>query len=147
MILLTCLVLVMFVLSSRRRHTRCALVTGVQTCALPIWRRASATWSPTVIVGFNELIGSWNTVPIAPPRVLLSARRPAPTRSTPPSSMEPPTTWRLEGSSPTIESAVSDLPYTASSIQLRVQACPHPKRTSYQNHTCPYSPPWTPPHY
>src|SRR3546814_8862573 len=22
---------------SRRRHTRCALVTGVQTCALPIW--------------------------------------------------------------------------------------------------------------
>src|SRR3546814_602456 len=26
----------MFFLSSRRRHTRCALVTGVQTCALPI---------------------------------------------------------------------------------------------------------------
>src|SRR3546814_7417369 len=26
-----------FILSSRRRHTRCALVTGVQTCALPIW--------------------------------------------------------------------------------------------------------------
>src|SRR3546814_4796095 len=24
-------------LSSRRRHTRCALVTGVQTCALPIF--------------------------------------------------------------------------------------------------------------
>src|SRR3546814_9226174 len=24
--------------SSRRRHTRCALVTGVQTCALPISR-------------------------------------------------------------------------------------------------------------
>src|SRR3546814_2481782 len=23
--------------ASRRRHTRCALVTGVQTCALPIW--------------------------------------------------------------------------------------------------------------
>src|SRR3546814_18425628 len=32
-----------FVFSSIRRHTRCALVTGVQTCALPIWppRRAS----------------------------------------------------------------------------------------------------------
>src|SRR3546814_1902105 len=27
--------------SSRRRHTRCALVTGVQTCALPIWRSAA----------------------------------------------------------------------------------------------------------
>src|SRR3546814_19742189 len=26
--------------SSRRRHTRCALVTGVQTCALPILHRA-----------------------------------------------------------------------------------------------------------
>src|SRR3546814_13370628 len=26
-----------FVFSSRRRHTRCALVTGVQTCALPIF--------------------------------------------------------------------------------------------------------------
>src|SRR3546814_3910921 len=26
-----------FCFSSRRRHTRCALVTGVQTCALPIW--------------------------------------------------------------------------------------------------------------
>src|SRR3546814_3623509 len=27
---------VVFLFSSRRRHTRCALVTGVQTCALPI---------------------------------------------------------------------------------------------------------------
>src|SRR3546814_5232314 len=26
-----------FFFSSRRRHTSCALVTGVQTCALPIW--------------------------------------------------------------------------------------------------------------
>src|SRR3546814_12237181 len=26
----------MFLSTSRRRHTRCALVTGVQTCALPI---------------------------------------------------------------------------------------------------------------
>src|SRR3546814_1309336 len=29
--------LFIFFFSSRRRHTRCALVTGVQTCALPIW--------------------------------------------------------------------------------------------------------------
>src|SRR3546814_9243802 len=27
----------MVFLTSRRRHTRCALVTGVQTCALPIY--------------------------------------------------------------------------------------------------------------
>src|SRR3546814_1068697 len=28
--------MIFFFFSSRRRHTRCALVTGVQTCALPI---------------------------------------------------------------------------------------------------------------
>src|SRR3546814_7124099 len=33
--------LFVFFFSSRRRHTRCALVTGVQTCALPIWRARS----------------------------------------------------------------------------------------------------------
>src|SRR3546814_579676 len=33
---LSCL---LFFCSSRRRHTRCALVTGVQTCALPICQR------------------------------------------------------------------------------------------------------------
>src|SRR3546814_3571420 len=31
-----------FFFSSRRRHTRCALVTGVQTCALPIFAMAVA---------------------------------------------------------------------------------------------------------
>src|SRR3546814_1024692 len=30
--------MVCFFFSGRRRHTRCALVTGVQTCALPIWK-------------------------------------------------------------------------------------------------------------
>src|SRR3546814_9824148 len=29
--------LLLLFFSSRRRHTRCALVTGVQTCALPIY--------------------------------------------------------------------------------------------------------------
>src|SRR3546814_7599055 len=32
-----------FFFSSRRRHTRCALVTGVQTCALPILDRQQTT--------------------------------------------------------------------------------------------------------
>src|SRR3546814_10368649 len=32
-----------FFFSSRRRHTRCALVTGVQTCALPIFAGRYAT--------------------------------------------------------------------------------------------------------
>src|SRR3546814_13415915 len=31
------MLILLFFFSSRRRHTRCALVTGVQTCALPIF--------------------------------------------------------------------------------------------------------------
>src|SRR3546814_8667904 len=41
-----CLIFDFFFFSSRRRHTRCALVTGAQTCALPIsprgWRSCAA---------------------------------------------------------------------------------------------------------
>src|SRR3546814_9656873 len=38
-----------FFFSSRRRHTICALVTGVQTCALPIWKRgANFIWGRAV---------------------------------------------------------------------------------------------------
>src|SRR3546814_19814939 len=36
MLFLSCAFCLFFFFSSRRRHTRCALVTGVQTCALPI---------------------------------------------------------------------------------------------------------------
>src|SRR3546814_10181301 len=35
-----CCLLFFFFFSSSRRHTICALVTGVQTCALPIFRHA-----------------------------------------------------------------------------------------------------------
>src|SRR3546814_3561899 len=35
-----------FFFSSRRRHTRCALVTGVQTCALPISHLLVMTATP-----------------------------------------------------------------------------------------------------
>src|SRR3546814_6460346 len=37
-----------FFFSSRRRHTRCALVTGVQTCALPIFTIARSGKSPVI---------------------------------------------------------------------------------------------------
>src|SRR3546814_4876944 len=37
-----------FFFSSRRRHTRCALVTGVQTCALPISEAIDRTYVPGV---------------------------------------------------------------------------------------------------
>src|SRR3546814_1123060 len=39
---------VCFFFSSRRRHTRCALVTGVQTCALPISEQCLALGVPMV---------------------------------------------------------------------------------------------------
>src|SRR3546814_2579563 len=35
--------MISFFFSSRRRHTRCALVTGVQTCALPIFDSTTNT--------------------------------------------------------------------------------------------------------
>src|SRR3546814_634286 len=39
-----------FFFSSRRRHTRCALVTGVQTCALPICGNVTAATTYTFSV-------------------------------------------------------------------------------------------------
>src|SRR3546814_2308239 len=41
-----------FFFSSRRRHSRCALVTGVQTCALPICGR-------TMVRAFLTTIAAW----------------------------------------------------------------------------------------
>src|SRR3546814_17587622 len=39
----------MFFFSSRRRHTICALVTGVQTCALPLYSHTSSGVPPSFI--------------------------------------------------------------------------------------------------
>src|SRR3546814_5619784 len=39
-----------FFFSSRRRHTRCALVTGVQTCALPISKVTNVRQIATLMV-------------------------------------------------------------------------------------------------
>src|SRR3546814_7639520 len=73
------------VFSSRRRHTGCALVTGVQTCALPIlvdtlrhcvtWfnksstaiERSSSSWSP-------RMFGTWRRNKNARPRSLKPSR-------------------------------------------------------------------------
>src|SRR3546814_1392363 len=55
-------------LSSRRRHTRCTLVTGVQTCALPI----SALHSHLPL---RRLGAVWITADIRPDRLLQLARR------------------------------------------------------------------------
>src|SRR3546814_2972911 len=69
-----------FFFSSRRRHTRCVLVTGVQTCALPIFhvevthpeagqRRLQAVDDPCLLAGQARML------PVLPPRVLLRQRR------------------------------------------------------------------------
>src|SRR3546814_2041414 len=57
-----------FFFSSRRRHTRCALVTGVQTCALPIS-------SPDIC---NPASTSSHRIPSSP--ALLSGRKLLPTK-------------------------------------------------------------------
>src|SRR3546814_1262229 len=44
---------VSFFFSSRRRHTRCALVTGVQTCALPIYPWIAALFALAAWVGIT----------------------------------------------------------------------------------------------
>src|SRR3546814_3503433 len=49
------LVLFFFFFSNRRRHTRCALVTGVQTCALPIYERVAAIAPRARLFGASRL--------------------------------------------------------------------------------------------
>src|SRR3546814_7326874 len=49
-VVLTWGVIFCFFFSSRRRHTRCALVTGVQTCALPI---CSGVTNAQVLAAWN----------------------------------------------------------------------------------------------
>src|SRR3546814_17806275 len=51
---------VCFFFSSRRRHTRCALVTGVQTCALPVTgaNPLDFTGKTALVVGGSSGIGN-----------------------------------------------------------------------------------------
>src|SRR3546814_6167382 len=78
------LVFVLFFFASRRRHTICALVTGVQTCALPIldlqeisdrleiqnlmvaycyaidnrdWDALDDVFTPEAIIDYTEMVG------------------------------------------------------------------------------------------
>src|SRR3546814_3054826 len=46
---------IVFFFSSRRRHTRCALVTGVQTCALPISRRPHPATSASLRISIPRI--------------------------------------------------------------------------------------------
>src|SRR3546814_174820 len=57
---------VLFFFSSRRRHTSCALGTGVQTCALPIFHGGSALGA---LLRLEQLILE---VAVNPPRALIA---------------------------------------------------------------------------
>src|SRR3546814_641845 len=50
---------VLFFFSSRRRHTRCALVTGVQTCALPIWNGWESKEPAALLLLFTTRLRKW----------------------------------------------------------------------------------------
>src|SRR3546814_14476785 len=71
-----------FFFSSRRRHTRCALVTGVQTCALPILlaailiagRSGSAFTAQIGTMQVNEEVDALRTIGIDPIEVLVLPR-------------------------------------------------------------------------
>src|SRR3546814_7160294 len=54
--------MICFFFSSRRRHTRCALVTGVQTCALPISAIA------TTLEGLRKQVGKRRILAVLEPR-------------------------------------------------------------------------------
>src|SRR3546814_5162068 len=47
--------MVVFFFSSRRRHTRCELVTGVQTCALPISSGDSGSAAIEAVAGREHI--------------------------------------------------------------------------------------------
>src|SRR3546814_2745509 len=81
---------VCFFFSSRRRHTRCALVTGVQTCALPILsahggqprdRPLARVGPPWLFVrcraGDDPAVDRPAGLPLQPVAVDLGAERPA----------------------------------------------------------------------
>src|SRR3546814_4959430 len=71
-----------FFFSSRRRHTSCALVTGVQTCALPILPLLTAPpqvpslrFASGVPQGRRRAFGWHKSHPQAPPCVLRAGNR------------------------------------------------------------------------
>src|SRR3546814_3799536 len=79
------LVFLCFFFSSRRRHTRCALVTGVQTCALPI-SSESPLARPSAITALRKAsrsvpqfdftcISYWTSSTLASSAFFMSSRR------------------------------------------------------------------------
>src|SRR3546814_13394622 len=81
-----------FFFSSRRRHTRCALVTGVQTCALPISQGdEDENWSIVVRQGSDKAFTP--VPPMAGADRPMSARRPVQGKAPAPSPRGSITPW------------------------------------------------------
>src|SRR3546814_2408237 len=57
--------MLLFFFSSRRRHTRCALVTGVQTCALPISPRRVRSTTRVLTTHHPGCQQEFNQAPVA----------------------------------------------------------------------------------
>src|SRR3546814_16633310 len=85
-------------LSSRSRHTRCALVTGVQTCPLPISPIASAAMDTGVAALLDRLVHA--APPTAPeiPGSPVAEPEPAPSTVPPPQMSLAPSQDRAEPS-------------------------------------------------
>src|SRR3546814_10651845 len=90
-------IMFLFFVSSRRRHTRCALVTGVQTCALPISISTAASHTRRLRSSSNKRPGTMRTslylvlfatLLFAVPAIAQSTQEPsaAPAAAAPPSS-------------------------------------------------------------
>ena len=79
---------------------------------MPWWTwSVSAIWSPMVMVGFNDVMGSWNTIPTRRPRMSLPSIFFSAMTSTP-SSMAVPLVIRPGGIgiNPMMLCTVTDLP-------------------------------------
>src|SRR3546814_17331560 len=66
-----------FFFSSRRRHTRCALVTGVQTCALPIYQWQGRAQQPDLGACLHPARQYRRAAPLHPPPQHARAADPA----------------------------------------------------------------------
>src|SRR3546814_5606007 len=100
-----------FFFSSRRRHTRCALVTGVQTCALPIF----AGWT----MGFAALYPSYGSGLLWERPWLLTGLMPPGSRILPRWSVQTPTGKRKSRSTPP-RACARGAPTTSRSEERRV---------------------------
>src|SRR3546814_15609833 len=116
----------LFFFSSRRRHTRCALVTGVQTCALPISvRRAGAA-----------RVDGAHAHPVRDGRDQLRAPVPADGRTTARGMPENPVRYRLATDQPL---AAYPAPGQPDGVPGRHQPHPaHPDRKSVVEGTSGY---------